>query len=209
MQTQNILKWCLRIGITFLVILGLVFVFRRPLMRTIGNFLIHEDELQKSEVIFVLSGSPADRSAEAARLMKAGWSSRVVCTGSQIPMLFEVIDVTLDEADLSKMALCEAGIDEENIEVIHIGSSTREESHAILTYCKLNNIKRLIVVSDKFHTHRINYAFRSMFEDAGLELILHGAPSSGYDEQKWWAEESGLLMVNNEYVKLFYYFLKY
>jgi uncharacterized SAM-binding protein YcdF (DUF218 family) len=209
MQTQTLVKWSLRIVISLLVLLALVFVFRRPLMRTVGNFLIHEDELRTSEVIFVLSGNPADRAQEAARLIKSGWAPRVVCTGSQIPILFEVIDVTLDEADLSKIALCESGINEQQIEVLHIGSSTREESQAILTYCKQMNIKRLIVVSDKFHTHRINYAFRSLFEDAGVELILRGAPSSGYDEQMWWAEEAGLLMVNNEYVKLFYYFLKY
>jgi len=209
MQTRKILRWCLRIATFFIVFTTLVVVFRRPLMRSIGNFLINEDKLQKVEAIFVLSGGPADRSAEAARILKQGWAARVVCTGSQIPALFEVIGETYDEADLSKMALCEEGVDEEKIDVIHIGSSTREESYAILEYCKSMNIKRLIVVSDKFHTHRIDYAFRSIFEDAGLELILRGAPSSRYDEQKWWAEEAGLLMVNNEYVKLFYYFLKY
>lgn len=178
-------------------------------MRLAGNYLIHEDELKKSEAIFVLSGSPADRAAEAARLLKSSWAPKVVCTGIQVPLLFKVIDVTLDEADLSKMSLISAGVSNERIEVLHVGSSTREESGAILSYCKSNNFKRVIVVSDKFHTHRMNYAFRDIFEDADIELILRGAPSSGYDENLWWAEESGLLMVNNEYVKLFYYFLKY
>lgn len=209
MQTRKILRWCLWIGTFLLIFFSLVFIFRRPLMRSVGNFLIREDELQKAEAIFILSGGPADRAAEASRILKQGWAERVVCTGSQIPRLFEVIGETYDEADLSKMALCEEGVEEEKIEVLHIGSSTREESYAILEYCKSMNIKRLIVVSDKFHTHRIDYAFRSIFDDAGIELILRGAPSSGYEEQKWWAEEAGLLMVNNEYVKLFYYFLKY
>jgi hypothetical protein len=30
-----------------------------------------------------------------------------------------------------------------------------------------------------------------------------------YDPERWWDTEEGLLMVNNEYVKLLYYALKY
>ena len=49
----------------------------------------------------------------------------------------------------------------------------------------------------------------AIFEKGGIEIILRGAPSSGYKEDNWWAEEAGLLMVNNEYVKLFYYYIHY
>jgi hypothetical protein len=66
-----------------------------------------------------------------------------------------------------------------------------------------------MVVSDKYHTNRINYAFRHLYKDAGIELILRGAHSSQYLENLWWASETGLLMVNNEYVKLIYYYIKY
>ena len=209
MQTKKILRWCLvRLSILIVFVLVLI-LFRHPLMRTAGNYLIHEDDLAKAEAIFVLNGSPADRANEAAKLLKDQWADRIVVTGEQVPRLFEVIDVSMDEADLSKIALNRAGVSDKNIEVLHIGSSTREESKAILAYCQSKQIKKIIVVSDKFHTHRINYAFRDLFEDANIELILRGAPSSAYKEDLWWAEEAGLLMVNNEYVKLFYYFLKY
>lgn len=209
MQTKKILRWCLIWLFVITVIALLVFAFRYQLMRGLGNYLIQEDELQKSEVIFVLSGGPHDRANEAAKILKEGWAPYIVCTGEQVPLLFKVINETLDECDLTRISLLNAGVDSLQIEAIHIGSSTREESHAILTYCKAKQIKKIIVVSDKFHTNRIDYAFRDLFEDEGIELILRGAPSSGYDEDLWWAEEAGLLMVNNEYVKLFYYFLKY
>ena len=41
------------------------------------------------------------------------------------------------------------------------------------------------------------------------ELIIHGTGSTRYDEAEWWKKEEGLIMVNNEYVKLLYYELKY
>jgi hypothetical protein len=35
------------------------------------------------------------------------------------------------------------------------------------------------------------------------------ANSLVYDSDSWWTSEEGLLMVNNEYVKLLYYLVKY
>jgi uncharacterized SAM-binding protein YcdF (DUF218 family) len=209
MQTKKIIRWCLwRLGIVIFLLLA-AYLFRRPIMRGLGNFLIREDEIQQSEAIFVLSGGPADRAAEAARLMKSGWAPRVICTGASVPYLFEVIGDSTDEADLTRLALEQEGVAPSKITVVHEGTSTREESQIVANYCKSKAWKRIIIVSDKFHTHRIDYAFRDIFEAAGIELILRGAPSSAYREDLWWSGESGLLMVNNEYVKLFYYYLHY
>ncbi|MCB0820198.1 MAG: YdcF family protein [Bacteroidetes bacterium] len=209
MQTKKIIRWCLwRLGIFILLVLA-AYVFRRPLMRAAGNYLIEEDELKKSEAVFVLSGGPADRAAEAARLIKSGYASVAVCTGESVPGLFEVIGDSTDEADLSRISLLDNGIPEEQIQVIHQGTSTKEESEIIINYCIAMNWKRIIVVSDRFHTNRINYAFRKTFDESGVEILLRGAPSTRYKEDMWWANEAGLLMVNNEYVKLFYYYLHY
>jgi uncharacterized SAM-binding protein YcdF (DUF218 family) len=209
MQTKKILRWCLwRLGIIAIIFLT-VYLFRRPVMRAAGNYLICEDEIQQAEAIFVLSGGPADRAAEAARLLKKGWAKLVVCTGESVPSLFEVIGDSTDEADLSRMALEQEGVPNAQIIVVHEGTSTREESQIIATFCKSRGWKKIIVLSDKFHTNRIDYAFRGIFEEAGIELILRGSPSTAYKEENWWASESGMLMVNNEYVKLFYYYLHY
>ena len=34
-------------------------------------------------------------------------------------------------------------------------------------------------------------------EGSSTELIIHGSPSSRYDENYWWKSEQGLIMVNN------------
>lgn len=191
------------------MILIAIVVFRHPLMRFIGNYLIEEDELVRCEAVFMLSGNPEARAKEVLRVYKSGYIKHVVCTGENIPDLFAAFNIKIDEADLSRKKLLDEGMPEQLIETLHIGTSTREESDAILAYCKMKGLKRIMVISDRFHTNRIDYAFRDQFEDAGIELILRGAPALSYSENQWWANESGLLMVNNEYVKLFYYYLKY
>jgi uncharacterized SAM-binding protein YcdF (DUF218 family) len=131
-----------------------------------------------------------------------------VCTGESVQRILLVVGDSTDEADLSRMSLLKFGVPSEKIESLHIGTSTREESDAILSYCKSKGFKKIMVVSDKFHTNRIDYAFRKIYEEAGVELILRGCPSTAYSEEMWWANEEGLIMVNNEYVKLMYYYIR-
>ena len=196
------------IGI-FLLVVCIVYAARRPILRVFGNYLIQEDELSQCEALFVLSGNPKDRAMESARLLKAGYAPKVICTGESVHRILLVVGDSTDEAGLSRIELLAAGIPENQIDVLHIGTSTREESEAILAYCKIKGLKKIMVVSDKFHTNRIDYAFRDLFEDAGIQLVLRGSPSNAYSESNWWANEEGLIMVNNEYIKLLYYYIKH
>ena len=93
--------------------------------------------------------------------------------------------------------------------MLEIGTSTKEESEAIANYCAENTLKRVILISDKFHTRRIRRVFEPLFDELETELIIHGTGSTRYDEAEWWKKEEGLIMVNNEYVKLLYYEFKY
>ena len=187
----------------------LLYFFRHPLMRCVGNYLIEEDELQRTEALFVLSGNAESRAKESAKLLRSAYAPLAICTGEVVPDLFKEVGIEMNEAELSRSKLLTVGIANEKIRLLPIGTSTREEADAILAYCKDNRIRKIMVVSDKFHTNRINYAFRDKFENAGIDLILRGAPAINYSEDFWWANESGLLMVNNEYVKLFYYWINY
>jgi hypothetical protein len=66
-----------------------------------------------------------------------------------------------------------------------------------------------MVLSSKLHTHRINEVFRKKLKDAGITLVVRGAPSSQFDEMHWWQSENGLIAVNNEWIKRMYYWWKY
>ena len=209
MKKQKVLRKIVIVLVCVLIAALLLYVVRRPIMRVFGNYLIQEDELSQCDALFVLSGNPKDRAMESARLLKAGYAPKVVCTGESVHRILLVVGDSTDEAGLSRMELLAAGIPDNQIEVLHIGTSTREESEAILAYCKIKGFKKIMVVSDKFHTNRIDYAFRDVFEDAGIQLVLRGSPSNAYSESNWWANEAGLIMVNNEYIKLLYYYVKH
>ena len=47
------------------------------------------------------------------------------------------------------------------------------------------------------------------FAQKGIQVSIKGAASSSYSENEWWKSENGLIALNNEYIKLIYYFMKY
>jgi uncharacterized SAM-binding protein YcdF (DUF218 family) len=121
----------------------------------------------------------------------------------------KTLGLTHTEAELTASRILDLDVDSSFVEAINQGNSTMEESEIILQMCKEHQWNQIIVVSDIFHTHRIRFVFEDKFEEAGIAVCYVGAPSSRYNEKEWWKDEDGLIMVNNEYIKLLYYYWKY
>lgn len=192
-----------------LLLLVVLFLVRVPILRAVGNALICEDKVDRVEAMFVLSGGALDRGSEAARLYHAGIANTIVCTGENIPDDLHALGLDYPESEITKRDMMRSGVPDSAIVLLQKGTSTREEGQYILQYCQQHHLKRIMVVSDKVHTRRINRSFRANFEQAGITLLLHGAPSSSYNEATWWQYEYGLLAVNNEWIKIGYYWWKY
>lgn len=195
--------------IAFFVFIIILFLFRVPILQGAGNFLIKEDELQRADAIFILSGDPYDRGKQGQILYREGYAPVIVTTGENISHNLKALNINYAEADLTKHYLVSNGVDSADVIIVRKGTSTIEEADVIINYAKTNSLNKVIVVSTHFHTRRIHSFFHPLFEKENIELIVQGAPSSLYNEQEWWKQEDGLIMVNNEYVKLIYYKLKY
>lgn len=198
--------------IALLLILSLLvlgFCFRDALLRSMGNVLISEDQLQKSDAIAVLGGNSFDRAMQASVLYKQGWSEQLICTGGNSPLVLEAVGLNMLEAEVSEKVLTDNQVPASSVLKLTTSTSTFEEAQELLEHCQKNGIERMIVVSSLFHLTRVKMIFTKVFDDSGIELIFSGASSSKYDEKNWWKSEAGLIMVNNEYVKLVYYVIKY
>lgn len=187
----------------------IAYLCRVPLMESAAKYLIRFDGLEKVEVAFVLGGSSMDRGKEAASIYQDGWFPQLVSTGENIPSVLEIKGIMESEAELTKQQLVSAGVHPSICIILNRGTSTMEEAEAILEYCERHGHKKIMIISNKFHLRRIHWVFRSMFKEKGIDIVLHGAASSRYDEYRWWQSEEGLIATNNEYMKLGYYWWKY
>jgi uncharacterized SAM-binding protein YcdF (DUF218 family) len=198
-----------------LVVLALAgavgYALRYPALRGMATLLIAEDSLQRVPVLFVFSGKPYERGLEAARLLRAGWADKAVCTGEIVPQDFKALKTNVTESGLTRRVILQAGdIDTARVTVALKGTSTYEECIYILDYCRRNNVKTAMLVSSKVHTRRIRRLMNHLLaESDSIRIIVRGAPSLEFNEANWWQNEAGLIFVNNEYVKLAYYALKY
>jgi uncharacterized SAM-binding protein YcdF (DUF218 family) len=189
-----------------LVVLALWF-FRYPLLRATGNVLIKNDPLHHADAIYVLGGASVDRGVAAAELLQKGLAPIAYCTGENIPQSLLGEGLLITEAQLTTNVMLHEGA--QDVLPIPEGTSTWDESHIILDHARQLAADTIIVVTTDFHSRRVGRVFRSPFRKAGITVLVYGAPASVYDAQRWWETEEGLLMVNNEYVKLLYYWLKY
>lgn len=192
-----------------MALLLLIGIFHRPLLYQIGQMLVVEDAVRKVDAMYVLSGNPADRGQEAARLYAAGHAREVVCLGGEKTSALRMYGIEELTCEMTHKVVAKMGVPENAIREMCAGSSTFEEFEAIKNDCKLRGYKNIMVVSSRFHTRRIHMFFRLPLHFEGINMVLRGARDSDFEEEKWWKEESGLLFVNNEFIKTAYYFLRY
>jgi uncharacterized SAM-binding protein YcdF (DUF218 family) len=197
--------------ITFSLILALIllYTFRKRELRWLATSLIVEDSLQKADAIVVLSGGGYDRGNEAVKIMNAGYTHHVICTGGNPVIELKVFGIDTLESDMTAANLRRQSIPDSDITELRDGTSTKEESDIIADYCLQHQIKKIIILSSKLHTHRVQTVFKTKLKKRGIEVVVRGAPNSRFDELQWWRDEDGLIAVNNEWIKRFYYWWKY
>jgi uncharacterized SAM-binding protein YcdF (DUF218 family) len=201
-----------RLSVFLLFLIAVVlalYIFRAPLLRSFATFLIREDSMQKADAIFVLSGGGYDRGNEAVKIFRQNYAPKIICTGGNPVVELKVFNMDTLEADMTTSNLKRQGIADSVITEIREGTSTKEEAALIVAYCQSKKFKRVMVLSSKLHTKRVSEVFRGKLRTANIELIVRGAPSSRFNEMEWWQSEEGLIAINNEWLKTFYYWWKY
>lgn len=193
-----------------MVLTGSAYVLRMPLLRAIGHFLVRTDVRDTYDAAYVLGGSAPERGEAGGRMLREGKVPVVYCTGEAVHRALEVVGLPVTEAELTRrVALRFAGPDSASVRTLPIGTSTWEEAGAVIAHAREQGHAHIAIVTTEFHTRRVRRVFRNHAEGTPVQVHVVAAPASVYDSERWWESEEGLLMVNNEYVKLLYYMLRY
>ncbi len=201
MRKLNFLALCFLLGLS-------VYLFREPVFRAIAKSLIKEDKIERADAIVVLSGNSFDRGNKAAALFFHGFAPRIVCPGGNRAYEFEILNMQISEAEAAKINLARLGVPDSCIVIMNAGTSTKEEADLIKQFATIKKYKKLILLTSLYHTRRAGYVFKKALKYTDIKLMVCGAKSSRFDELNWWKTEDGLIAMNNELLKNFYYFLK-
>ena len=183
--------------------------FRGELLKDLANAWIVHDPLSKADAIIVLGGGMQTRPFEAARLYREGYAPRVLVASPESKPT-DKIGITADDTEVTKRILSKQGVPDSA--VLEFGdevSSTHEEALALGSWIRKTGLKKIIIVSDPFHTRRVRWVFKKELQSTGTEILTVAAPSLKYDSSNWWQTEQGLIEFQNELIKYAYYRVNY
>lgn len=181
-----------------LVVAGLVYLARDPLLRVAGNYWIKSDPPASVEAIVILSDDnfTADRAARAADLYHDGWAPRVVASGRRLRPYFSIADLMAHDLELRgvpKQAV---------IPFAHDAPDTLEELKDIRTFVNQHGWKSVMIVTSNYHTRRTRYLCEHIFPPQ-MHILVVAAPDHDYDPDSWWRTRLGAKVFFHEFVGMF------
>ena len=189
-----------------LIVLGLSI---NRIFRGVGSWLSATDNPEPTAMCFVLGGNSYERGIAATELFKQFPLQKFMATGGNYPYQILCLDTTMLECELTRHFMISRGVPAEQVDTLSSAHSTMDESNEILQWCKANDAKFITVISSSCHMRRVRMVFEDKFDDAGIKINFHGAAPLDYSQDNWWKNEEGMIMTNNELVKILYYAIKY
>jgi uncharacterized SAM-binding protein YcdF (DUF218 family) len=176
------------VALLFLVLLiGAIYLARHPLLRFVGEGLIVEDQLEKSDAILVLSDDNfyADRATRAAELFRQGLAPVVVASGVRLRANAGI-------AELMTHDLVERGVPRESILPFpQDADGTREEASSLRKLVLEKKWKSVIVVTSNYRTRRARYIFRRLFANSATVRVA-SARDGDFDPAHWYEQRKSV-----------------
>ena len=187
-----------------------------PLVAWVGaRFLITDAPLATADAIVVLGGSAnyKERAREAAKLLLAGRSPRVLITNDNMRGPWssaEQRNLYFYERSLEEIR--NAGVPVNNVEVLlQPVAGTHEEANVVRQYAEEHKLHSVLVVTSAYHSRRALWVFSRVFRDTGIQIGLISVRPGDESPRPgtWWLSGRGWRLVPTEYVKMIYYVIKY
>lgn len=184
--------------IIIVILIGLVYLARVPLLRVAGNYWIKSDVPANVDAIVILSDDNfnADRATRAADLYHDGWAPRIVASGRRLRPYFSIAD--LMEHDLELRGVPKQAV----VAFPHDARNTLEELRGIREFAGQHGWKRIMIVTSNYHTRRTRYLCEHVFP-ADVHVLVVAAPDHDYDPDSWWRTRIGIKTFFHEFVGMF------
>jgi len=208
---KHTLRNILAAGTLLLLLVILAFAFRSQILTGIADYMIIKDKLQPADAIVLLNSEFDTRPFRAGELYMQGLAPVIVIARAENTPVVE-LGLVPNGTDISVGVMEKVGVPPEKIIILPVPggtTSTFDEAAALKQYIEVNQVQKIILVTSAFHTRRARWIFDKAFAGLPVMLEMAAVPYVGFDQTNWWKNETGLITLSNEYIKLVYYFFKY
>lgn len=196
------------LGVPLAFLLLLIFFHSQLLTLYAGWFVVRDAE-PGADAIICLSGGRGTRTPECLRLWNEGYGSRLFVTEEKTK------NKQFYKLELSHLEFARAVTEQMKLDAVWEllpsladgATSTFDEAADALAMASKEGWKRIILVTDEFHTRRSLLAFKKVFEGSEIELQVAGAPNEVFSVDDWWKSDRGILAYFGETIKYPIYLL--
>jgi uncharacterized SAM-binding protein YcdF (DUF218 family) len=159
------------------------------------------DQLQKADAVVVLGGYLPYRAIAAAEIYSDGWAPVVWVTQTDHPrdLVVEALEIGyVREHEYSRRILERLGVPSHAIRMLERKVlNTSDEVLAVAERLHSTGGNRVIIVSSKAHTRRIQETWRALAKD-DLKAIVRYTEEDPYRPDRWWVTSTDALTVVRE-----------
>jgi uncharacterized SAM-binding protein YcdF (DUF218 family) len=194
---------CSLIAVLLLVAAGCaLYAARAAVLPCAARWLDVGERPAKADYVYVLGGDVNVRPLVAAAIFRAGLVKKVLVSHVD----FEPGE---DKGILGPQhkRICEVlrrrGVPEEDILVLgNRHRTTHDEAVSLADWLPEASTKRVIVVTNDYHTRRARWIFGQVFQGHTGTVSLVGAPVDGFGANDWWRSRQGFTTISGENIKL-------
>jgi uncharacterized SAM-binding protein YcdF (DUF218 family) len=180
------------------------YALRAPILTGVARLLTVRDPVSRADLVLVLGGEVNTRPYHAAELYRRGVAPRVVLVRERSgPAVRQGLYPS--RTDVTALILRRGGVPAAAIVVLEPpggASSTAEEARALRAYLRPGGMRRVVAVTNSYHSRRARRALRRATRDLPVEVLMAPVAADGFGEADWWRSEDGLVAYFGEFVKL-------
>ena len=191
-----------------LVALLLAWIFRTPILTGYANWFIKDNATKGADAIVVLSGGRMTRVPKGLDLWSKGYAPLLSLTEPK-PLNAKYRHLQFSNLEFARQVAMEADLNATFVVIPSLvdgTTSTFDEAADALAFSKERKWKRIIIVTDGFHTRRALLAFEKVFDDSGVEVQAAAVPNDVFDATNWWTSDRGISSFVLETIKYPVYF---
>ena len=153
---------------------------------------------EKADAIIALSGGDTSaRTAEAIRLYKDGWASKLMFSGA-------AADKTgPSNAEVMRKQAIEGGVPASAITIEELSANTAENAQNTAEVVKKMNLNKVILVTSVYHQRRASIEFGKRLGDE-VKIINHPVANDNQWSSWWWMTPYGWVLGLGEVIKIIF-----
>ncbi len=182
--------------------------FAGDILKNYARIFRIDDASKGADCVIILSGNPKTRPDQAALLVRHGYADLLLHTDQKRwnERHTELLD---SDFEISQKILGTYNIRADIIPSTKGGAtSTFDEAYDFVSFLKSHPFKRVILVTDSYHTARARFAFRKVLDRHGytdLKIEMSAAPNDIFNEDNWYTTEAGISAYMLEPIKYLFY----